>query len=174
MTVEDTRPARVRLTAWLRLEPIGAEHAEDLLRVYQAAVAEWFGVWTREMAQCEAARMARGWEVDGVHKWMAYYRATGTLIGRGGLSRVRIEGRERLEIGWAVRGQFWGQGFATEIGRAGLTFAFDELAADEVISFTEPHNARSRAVMERLGFCYHHDFVREDETFALYSLPRPS
>ncbi|HVX30827.1 MAG TPA: GNAT family N-acetyltransferase [Nitrolancea sp.] len=177
MTDEDMGPARVRLTARLRLEPIGAEHAEDLLRLYQdPAVAEWFGVWTREMIEREAARMARGWEVDGVHKWMAYDRTTGMLIGRGGLSRARIEGQERLEIGWAVRGQFWGQGFATEIGRAGLTFAFDELAADEVVSFTEPHNARSRAVMDRLGFGYRHEFVREEtgETFALYSLSRPS
>jgi RimJ/RimL family protein N-acetyltransferase len=106
---------------------------------------------------------------------MAYERTTGTLIGRGGLSRIQLEGQERLEIGWVVRGQFWGQGFATEIGRAGLTFAFDELAADEVVSFTEARNARSRAVMERLGFGYRHDLVLEEggETFVLYSVSRP-
>ncbi len=173
----DTGAVPVRLTARLRLEPISAEHAEDLLRVYQdPAVAEWFGVWTHEMAQREAARMARGREVDGVHKWMAYERTSGALIGRGGLSRVQLWGQERLEIGWVVRGQFWGQGYATEIGRAGLTFAFDDLAADEVISFTEARNARSRAVMERLGFHLRRDLVLEDrgEPFVIYSLDRPS
>jgi RimJ/RimL family protein N-acetyltransferase len=177
MQDEETTPVRVRVTDRLRLEPIGAEHAEDLLHVYQdPAVAEWFGVWTREMAQDEVARMARGWEMDGVHKWMAYDRTIGTLIGRGGLSRVQLEGQERLEIGWVVRGQFWGQGYATEIGRAGLTFAFDELTADEVVSFTEARNARSRAVMERLGFRYHHNLFLEEysEPFVLYSLNRPS
>ena len=45
-------PARVRFTARLRLEPVGAEHAEDLWRLFQdPAVAEWYGVWTLEMAQ---------------------------------------------------------------------------------------------------------------------------
>jgi len=175
VTDEETGAARVRLTARLRLEPISAAHAEDLLRVYQdPAVAEWFGVWTPEMARREAARMANAWQQDGVHKWMAYSRSTGELIGRGGLSRVQLEGHERVEIGWVVRGQFWGQGYATEIGAAGLAFAFEELAADEVVSFTEERNARSRAVMERLGFHYSHDLVLEEggEPFVLYRLSR--
>lgn len=177
MTEADRGLARVRFTERLRLEPIGTGHPEDLLRVYQdPAVAEWFGVWTPEMAQREVARMGRGWESDGVHKWMAYDRSTGELVGRGGLSRVHLAGQERLEIGWVLRGQFWGQGYATEIGRAGLAFAFDELAADEVVSYTEARNARSRAVMERLGFRYRHDLVLEEggEPFVLYSLTRPS
>jgi RimJ/RimL family protein N-acetyltransferase len=140
------------------------------------AVAEWYGVWTLEMAQREAARIASAWQTDGVHKWMAYERSTGALVGRGGLSRVQLAGQERLEIGWALLRPFWGQGYATEIGRAGLAFAFDELAADEVVSCTEARNARSRAVMERLGFHYRHDLILEDggEPFALYVLGRPS
>jgi RimJ/RimL family protein N-acetyltransferase len=32
-----------------------------------------------------------------------------------------------LEIGWALRRQFWGRGYAAEIGRAGLAFAFGVL-----------------------------------------------
>jgi RimJ/RimL family protein N-acetyltransferase len=57
----------------------------------------------------------------------------------------------RLELGWAVREEFRGQGLATEIGYAGLGFAFDVLGAQSVISFTERHNWASRKVMERLG-----------------------
>jgi RimJ/RimL family protein N-acetyltransferase len=96
------------------------------------------------------------------------------LVGRGGLSRACIEGRERLEIGWALHQRFWGHGYATEIGRAGLAVAFDELGAEEVISYTEARNTRSRAVMERLGFHYSHDLLDVgDEPFALYILHRP-
>ena len=169
-------PARVRVTARLRLEPIGLGHAADLWRLFaDPAVAEWYGVWTLEMAQSEAARIARAWETAGVHKWMAYERLTGALVGRGGLSRVHIAGQERLEIGWALLRPFWGHGYATEIGRAGLAFAFDELNADEVVSYTEVRNARSRAVMERLGFRYSQDFIYEADGVpcALYILTRP-
>jgi RimJ/RimL family protein N-acetyltransferase len=107
---------------------------------------------------------------------MAYDRSTGALVGRGGLSRAHVAGQDRLEIGWALLRTCWGHGYATEIGRAGLAFAFDELAADEVVSYTEARNARSRAVMERLGFQYTTDIILEDggEPFALYVLGRPS
>ena len=175
---EEMGPARVRFTDRLCLEPIGVRRAEDLWHLFtDPAVAEWYGgVWTLEKAQREATSMASAWETDGVHKWMAYERSTGALVGRGGLSRIQFAGQERLEIGWALLRPFWGQGYATEIGRAGVAFAFDELGADEVISFTETGNTRSRAVMERLGFRYSHDFIWETDSMrcALYVLTRPS
>jgi RimJ/RimL family protein N-acetyltransferase len=155
------------------LEPIDTRHADDLLRLYQdPGVAEWYGEWTRDAIDTEVARIARLWRVDGVHKWMAYSRTTGELIGRGGLSRKRVDGRDRLEVGWVLHRRFWGQGYATEIGRAGLAMAFDELGADEVVSFTEAHNHRSRAVMERLGFRYRSDITIDGEPFALYIVTR--
>lgn len=58
---------------------------------------------------------------------MAYDRVTGVLVGRGGLSTAHVDGTERLEIGWALHGRFWGKGYATEIGRASLDFALTSL-----------------------------------------------
>jgi RimJ/RimL family protein N-acetyltransferase len=168
--------ASVRLTARLRLEPISPQHAESLWRLLQdPAVAAWYGDWTREMARREAARIAGLWVTDGVHKWMAYDRLTGDLIGRGGLSWVQLEGRNRLEIGWVLHGRYWGHGYATEIGHAGIALAFEELDEAEIVSYTEARNTRSRAVMERLGFQFNHEFTHGDpgEPFVLYVLRRP-
>ena len=175
--MEPSEPTRVRFTARLRLEPVRVRHAEDLYRLFQdPAVAEWYGVWTLEMAQREAAQIASAWETDGVHKWMAYERSNGALVGRGGLSRVQMAGQEQLEIGWVLLRPYWGQGYATEIGRAGLAFAFEELGADEVISYTEARNVRSRAVMERLGFRHSQGYISELDGVpcVLYRLSRPS
>ena len=77
----------------------------------------------------------------------------------------------------------WGRGYATEIGRAGLDYAFSVLGVEEVVSFTEVHNARSRAVMERLGMRYVGRILRpgliagsaavhKDAPFALYRITR--
>lgn len=164
------KAVRTRLTDRLRLEPIGVEHAGELWSLHQDdAIAHWFGSrWSEKQARDKAKWCSDGWESDGVQKWMSYDRDTNDLVGRGGLSRKEIEGAERLEVGWTVRPELWGQGYATEIGRAGLAFAFDELGADEVIAFTEPHNTRSRAVMERLGMRYSHDFVHHDLPMVLY------
>lgn len=73
------------------------------------------------------------------------------MVRRGGLSSIVLEGRACLELGWAVRGPYRGQGYATEIGHAGLRYAFEVLGAADVVSFTEIHNLPSRAVTERLG-----------------------
>jgi RimJ/RimL family protein N-acetyltransferase len=69
------------------------------------------------------------------------------------------------------------------LGRGGLAFAFENLGAEEVVAFTERHNRRSRAVMERLGMRYlcefparglleGHSGVHDGAPFALYSRAR--
>lgn len=166
------KAARTRLTARLRLEPVGAEHADDLWRLHHdQAVADWHGGrYTFEAAFRRAAGGRRAWDKDGVDKWMAYARDTGELIGRGGLSCTELDGQRRLEMGWTVRSDRWGNGYATEIGRAGLAYAFGELGADSVIAFTQPHNQRSRAVMDRLGMRYLRDVARDGARLLLYAI----
>jgi len=80
----------------------------------------------------------------------------------------------RLEIGWALHRSYWGQGYATEIGHSGLAVAFEKLETEEVVSYTETRNTRSRAVMKRLGFRHSRDFIWEDDGVpcALYVLSR--
>ncbi|PRX99086.1 GNAT family N-acetyltransferase [Allonocardiopsis opalescens] len=169
------RVVRTRLTERLRLEPIGPCHAADLHAIHRdEAVAHWHaGRWSAETAASYAARAARAWEADGVHKWIAYERSTGELVGRGGLSLTEVDGARRLEAGWTVRDHLRGRGFATEIGRAALAFAFTELGAEQVVAFTEPHNTRSRAVMERLGMSRPRPITHRGEPFVLYTADAP-
>jgi len=56
-----------------------------------------------------------------------------------------------VEIGWRLSRISWGRGIATEAATAALAYGFDRLGIEEVVSFTSAGNARSRAVMERLG-----------------------
>lgn len=168
------RAVRTRLTSRLRLEPIGPRHAGDLWRLHQdEAVAAWYGGrWTAATAQSKAAGFGDAWESLGIGKWMAYSRTDGGLVGRGGLSRAPVDGQERLEVGWVVRSELWGRGYATEIGRAGLAFGFDDLGARQVVAFTGPRNARSRAVMRKLGMRYARDIIYLGEPGVLYELDR--
>ena len=174
-----------RFTARLRLEPAGPANARDLWLVHHDdEVARWYDGWKPSFQEAEqrAKFMGDSWRLHGVHKWIAYDRANGEVVGRGGLSRtpvdddwcqiyallppepwVRVEHEINrpftahaywLEIGWALRPKFWGFGYASEIGRAGLEFAFDVLGMQAVVSCTVRHNVRSRAVMERIGMRY--------------------
>lgn len=169
---------RMRLTERLRLEPISGPgavltgHEADLVRLFADPwVSQWYGGAVDRATEKQVA-----WERDGVSKWIAYERSTGALAGRGGLSRlpagtptaVAIEklvgpewAADRLELGWALVESARGRGLATEIGRAGLEFAFKTLGAQAVIAFTERHNQTSRAVMERLGMAYAGEITAE-------------
>jgi RimJ/RimL family protein N-acetyltransferase len=169
------KAARIRLTERLRLEPVGPEHARDLYRLHQDdGVAAWQGSrLTAQAADRWAQRGQRGWEREGVDKWMAYDRATGELVGRGGVSRSELDGQSRLEISWTVRSDRWGRGYATEIGRAALAFAFGELGSEAVIALTEPHNRRSLAVMDRLGMGYVRELIRDGTRSVLYAIAHP-
>ena len=168
---------RRRLTERLRLEAIRIRDARVLWRLHQdPGIARWYGGrWSCAEAARQAVVFARGWRRDGVSKWLARDRDSRVLVGRGGLSRTTIAGREVLEVGWAVRERFWGHGYATEIGRAGLRVAFEDLGAREVVAYTETHNTRSRAVMERLDMAYERELLLPggQTPFALYVRRRP-
>jgi RimJ/RimL family protein N-acetyltransferase len=85
---------------------------------------------------------------------MWFERATGEPIARGGLSRTVFDGEPELEVGWTTTPERWGEGFATELGRAMVEVAFGPLQAPDLVAFTLPHNGASRRVMEKLGFAY--------------------
>ena len=169
-------------TERLRLVPIDARYAPELWELHHdEGIAQWYPL-SREQALRFAERMESSW-TRGVGKWLAYEESTGAFVGRGGPSWAVVEGAECVEIGWALRQEVWGRGYATEIGRAGLDHAFSVLDVDEVVAFTEVHNVRSRAVMERLGMRYVRQILRpgfvagsseiqEDAPFALYRITR--
>jgi RimJ/RimL family protein N-acetyltransferase len=163
----------VRLTARLRLEAISRDHADDLWHLHQdEGVAAYWGAWSREDAIRFASSCEEAWVSQGVSKWIAFDRIDSSVVGRGGLSRALVDGELRVEVGWTVREELWGRGFATEIGLAGLTFAFDELDIDEVVAYTETTNVGSRAVMERLGMTYQRQITHQGAPFALYVISR--
>ncbi|MET9019490.1 GNAT family N-acetyltransferase [Actinopolymorpha sp. NPDC004070] len=164
------KAARTRLTRRLRLEPIGPEHGMDLWRLHASPeVAGWLGgAWTQESARRSVLRLRAGWDAVGFGTWAAYDRADGELVGRGGVSPYTLDGRSTHEIGWTVRPDHWGRGYATEIGAAGLLLAFTELGAREVVAFTLPHNTRSRAVMDRLGMRFAREVPHAGTSHVLY------
>jgi RimJ/RimL family protein N-acetyltransferase len=140
-------------TERLLLTPVTTADTDDLVQLHSDQnVSHWYaGAWSIARAHEWSSAMAERWQQEGIGKWMARLRSDGTLVGRGGLSRFKFEGEETLELGWTLRDVARGHGYATEIGRAALDVALDELQAEWVVAFTEVHNLASQAVMQRLG-----------------------
>ncbi|MEO6434131.1 MAG: GNAT family N-acetyltransferase [Sphingomicrobium sp.] len=87
--------------------------------------------------------------------WLIEDRATGELLGFCGLKRVNAPGAADLtgtpEIGWRLRQDAWGKGYAKEAAIASLDLGFGKLGYGEIIALTIPANLPSQQLMERLG-----------------------
>lgn len=149
----------VVLTERLTMCGLTEPHLDDFTRIqFDARVAEWVGglpdpvpPWAeqREETWRVMALFMGHWAIRGFGQWALVETATGRLVGRAGLWQP--EGWPGVEVGWLVDPDRWGEGFATEAGRAAVDIAFDRLELDEVISVTLPRNARSRRVMAKVG-----------------------
>jgi RimJ/RimL family protein N-acetyltransferase len=93
------------------------------------------------------------------HRWLAFERSTGAFVGWFGL-RPSGTARER-ELGYRLRQETWGNGYATEGSRALIVAAFTELGVSRVWAQTMTVNTRSRRVMERCGMRFVRTFHLE-------------
>ena len=77
----------------------------------------------------------------------------GAFLGMCGLHRQSSRPQD-VEVAWRLAHAYWGNGYATEAGRAWLAYGFETLGLDRIISMTDEANHRSLAVMRRLGLTY--------------------
>lgn len=106
---------------------------------------------TRDESDAMVGRLRAAIEVNGWGFWCL--EIDGHCAGFTGLNVPTFDApfMPALEIGWRMLPRYWGRGYATEAARLALEHGFGVLKAREIVAFTAPVNARSRAVMERLG-----------------------
>lgn len=93
----------------------------------------------------------RRYATDGCGYRAALDRDSGEVVGMLGLLTEEVDGKKRLGLGYLLRRDCWGRGYATEGAQALLDEAFQNRGAPEVIAEIRPENLASRRVAERLG-----------------------
>lgn len=91
------------------------------------------------------------YEHDGHGLWAMLLKPSLELIGDCGCPLQEVEGRNHIEVGYHLRRDLWGRGYATEAARACIEYAFNQLGAERVISMIRPENMPSRRVADRNG-----------------------
>jgi RimJ/RimL family protein N-acetyltransferase len=112
-----------------------------------------------------------GWDRDGLGMWIAEVAASGTVIGHAGLQPLHDTGD--VELGYYLGRAAWGQGYATEAGRACLAYGFDTCGLRRIVAVVRPDNHASRHVLEKLGFRHERDGVFYDADASLMAISRP-
>lgn len=75
----------------------------------------------------------------------------GEFLGDCGLTWQEVDGRLELEVGYHMRSDVQGRGYATEAAAACRDLARDELHVQQLVAIIHPDNASSRRVAEKIG-----------------------
>jgi RimJ/RimL family protein N-acetyltransferase len=105
--------------------------------------------------------------------WATIHRPSGRFIGRCGLLPWTVEERDEVEVAYLLDKRFWGQGLATEAGRAIVAHAFAQLGLARLICLIDPDNTRSIGVAERIGMRFERQVEDDLGTSLLYAQRRP-
>lgn len=100
-------------------------------------------------------------------EWVAHWRQHGfgwwaiataanpsVVIGYGGVGYRKYLGSEVLDLGYRFSVDSWGNGYATELGRAAIGVAFGDLAKTEVFAIVRPGNQPSIHVLDKMGMTF--------------------
>jgi len=113
------------------------------------------GVQPRERVAENFALMAADGDGPIAFHFLAL-QSDGRLIGKCGLSRIDTEVapdelRGAVQVGWTLRADCWGQGYAREAAQAALARGFEEAGLAQVYAQTSERNTASWGLMKRLG-----------------------
>jgi RimJ/RimL family protein N-acetyltransferase len=77
----------------------------------------------------------------------------GEFVGDCGLTWQQVDGARLLEVGYHVRRDFQGRGYATEAARACREFA-TQLGQSDLVAIIHPDNVPSQRVAEKIGLAF--------------------
>lgn len=122
------------------------------------AIVKEMPMWTR-----------RGGDGGCIGVWCVSDRQTSEKLGTGALLPMPIEDDDTdwdtvvenempdsdVEVGYILKQSAWGKGYATEICRRLLQFAFEQTSLDEVVATFDDEHRKSRHVLVKCGFTDH-------------------
>jgi RimJ/RimL family protein N-acetyltransferase len=136
---------------------LGAYGADD--------VARWLAPAMDQVPDEKAMRLVlQQWVAEDARmmppagRWAIERRQDGALI--GGATLLPLPPDDEFEVGWQLRPDTWGHGYASEAGLALARWAFAE-GIEQVIAVVRPANARAAATVRRIGM----EWVGETEKY---------
>jgi RimJ/RimL family protein N-acetyltransferase len=145
----ELQTARRRLRTW-RVEdlPLFAELNAD-----QGVTEHLLGSLTRAQGDALVEQVNEHFHLEGFGFWAVDAPGVASFVGMVGMSVPRYTApfTPCVEVRWRIAQRYWDRGFATEEAEAALEFGFTTLDLQEIVALTVPANARSWAVMSKLG-----------------------
>ncbi len=170
MSALQIETARLRLRLWTR------EDLDELHRMWTDPQVRKY-LWddqiiARELAEEVIASSLADFAAHGLPMLAIYEKKAEPMIGFCGL---RFFGEEKeVEILYGLYPSYWGRGYATEAARAMLRYGFEKAKCQRLYAGTDPPNAGSIRVMERLGMVFDKRIQVNGQEAVYYVMERES
>lgn len=164
-----------------------ADRSEYARHCNTPAVGRHVGGVQSEEDLYAAFERLEGYQRDTGHTfWVVERKSDGALLGFCGLKVANVPGTPvhgEIEVGWRLREEAWGQGYAKEAAEAAIEWGWANLDVARIVSFTIPDNRASWSLMERLGMArradldFAHPQFSEDHPLSghiTYAIERPA
>jgi ribosomal-protein-alanine N-acetyltransferase len=128
--------------------------ADSLTIVGDDQVTRWLSFDSRDLSAAQAmvdAIIERAKDELRTEYYLAVAVADDKLAG---FARLALTGVKAAKLGYAIRADSWGKGYATDATRCMLTFGFEKLQLHRISAAIGPDNTASISVAEKLGMQY--------------------
>jgi ribosomal-protein-alanine N-acetyltransferase len=155
MTNKNKTDPPLLTTARLQLRSIGKSDSDDLYAIYSDM--KTLEYWGQDPVQSPADAWkkirANMQQVEGGSAilWGIALRDNNRLIGTCTIFRINQQNKNG-EAGYILNRKHWGKGLMTEAMSSVLDYAFNDLEFHRLEADTDPENAASLALLEKLGF----------------------
>jgi RimJ/RimL family protein N-acetyltransferase len=137
------------------LREFRSDDAADALAIIgDDRVTHWLSFDSRDMAAAQA--MVDGAAERAQHDLRTEYYLAVTAGGDElvGFARLAFAGAKAAKLGYAIRADRWGKGYATDAAACMIAFGFEELRLHRISAAMGPDNTASIAVARKLGMQY--------------------
>jgi ribosomal-protein-alanine N-acetyltransferase len=157
-------------TARLVAERLTPAHLRDVRRMDQdeGFMAHLGGVRDEAASLAYLERNLAHWATHGFGLWMLRDPARGPLIGRAVLRHLDVNDVDEVEVGYGFYPEYWGRGLATEVARACVRIAREQLGLASVVAVTRPMHSASQRVMLKAGLVYEREIIHEGLPHVLF------
>ena len=83
-----------------------------------------------------------------------------------------LEDLEEVDLGYRFMKEYWGNGIATESGKACLDLGFNKLGLKRMIAMVLPENKNSIHVLEKLNFEFEKEMIEDGLLVKVYALTK--
>jgi [ribosomal protein S5]-alanine N-acetyltransferase len=100
--------------------------------------------------------------------WGTILKETGAFIGRCGLIPWTIEEREEVEVAYALKRKYWGQGLEAEAAQAIVQYGFEHLHFARLICMIPCENHASIRIARKIGMIFEKEVEVDDKRIFLF------